>query len=1172
MRLTELHLKAFGPFTDQVLHLGASGQRLVLVHGFNEAGKSSTLRAIAGLRFGIPTRTADKFLHDYQQMRVGGVFTDAQGNSYSLMRRKGSGVTLKFADFQNGGIELPLPIPPAVNRLLTGGLSLEDYQSMFGLDHEILRKGGGALAKGEGEIGAALFEASSGAGDVHKILTELDTLAKKYYMPAAQAKNARINQALNDYKLQAEQYKAAQIKPSKWEAIAKASREAHDALQAVRQDLKQTESQQSLIRELIAVAPILAVLAHADQVCQALGPLPLLADNAASERASADAGLSDAIADAAIHEAAAAVQRQLIAQFELDPAIIAVAQSVSRLHAAAATVQQLRGQVATVQADISSRKLALNALAANINPTVPAETLMQHAPTATGTAQITGCMAALELAERALAQHQLAAPAQVAGPKQQLALPDANLQTALRIALAEVDRNALLLETLNRLPKDIKFAEREALKALAASGLPDEASARRVRPLLGAAVDEASQQRTALASERSEKTKRVADMQTEIRQQQDAIRELLAQGQVPTHDEVRQARAHRQTGWTLVKATYIAGTQPELESFTQGGALPEIYEHAVSKADALMDGLASDTGRVTKLEAIQRQVGALERDLLSRQTEIEAIDAAQSALDAAWAKMLTAAGIPPMPPTQLRDWQGLLVSVLNAFDALQARRDEFEQTQDVEQLLADKLLQAIMRLGISKLGDDDSLGTLRAVAEDSLQQVQKRLEDNSNAAGQAMQLQKQFENHAVTDTRLAGELVAAKALFCGHMAALMFAPAEGGAVTVAMAKARLAEFEALRAGHAGLVDAHARADSYAASLSVHRQAANSIASALSEPAPGDVTLSAESWSARLDRAQAQQARLGLAEQHLGASEQALASNQAKAARHHATLARLCTAAGVQLAAELPEAEENSMRKRLALRDADAAAKQLASASRRDIPALQQLLAGRDQGLLRDEEARLELAVASKNDAVEKARNTDEMARRELDAVAASDTAAAAADAMASAAATVRNTLPLQIRTRLAHALLQEAVRRFKERSQAPMLKSASRYFAQITGNEFVGLINDDSHDSPVIAAKRPGGALLSVEAMSEGTRDQLYLALRLAALELQRERGVDLPVILDDVLMTSDDARAGCIFKALATFSASGQVIVFTHHQHLCEVARRHVAAEALAVVELKRA
>jgi uncharacterized protein YhaN len=174
----------------------------------------------------------------------------------------------------------------------------------------------------------------------------------------------------------------------------------------------------------------------------------------------------------------------------------------------------------------------------------------------------------------------------------------------------------------------------------------------------------------------------------------------------------------------------------------------------------------------------------------------------------------------------------------------------------------------------------------------------------------------------------------------------------------------------------------------------------------------------------------------------------------------------------------------------------------------------------------------------------------------LDDIDSSDAAAAAADAMTRAAATVRHTLPLQIRSRLAHTLLRDAVRRFKERSQAPMLKAASKYFVKITGGEFAGLFSDDSGATKVIAANRPDGTEASIEAMSEGTRDQLYLALRLAALDLQRERGVHLPVLLDYVLVTSDDVRADCIFSALEDYSAHGQVIVFTHHQHLVEVAR----------------
>lgn len=54
--------------------------------------------------------------------------------------------------------------------------------------------------------------------------------------------------------------------------------------------------------------------------------------------------------------------------------------------------------------------------------------------------------------------------------------------------------------------------------------------------------------------------------------------------------------------------------------------------------------------------------------------------------------------------------------------------------------------------------------------------------------------------------------------------------------------------------------------------------------------------------------------------------------------------------------------------------------------------------------------------------------------------------------------------------------------------------------------------------------------------------------------------------------MTSDDERARCILQALATFSRRGQVIVFTHHEHLCDVARAAVPADQLAVVPLLRA
>ena len=87
--------------------------------------------------------------------------------------------------------------------------------------------------------------------------------------------------------------------------------------------------------------------------------------------------------------------------------------------------------------------------------------------------------------------------------------------------------------------------------------------------------------------------------------------------------------------------------------------------------------------------------------------------------------------------------------------------------------------------------------------------------------------------------------------------------------------------------------------------------------------------------------------------------------------------------------------------------------------------------------------------------------------------------------------------------------------------------------------------------------------------MSEGTADQLYLALRLAAIERHLESGPAVPVIVDDILVQFDDERAGAAFDALAKLGAKTQVLLFTHHKHLLELARRSIPAASMLVHEL---
>jgi len=82
--------------------------------------------------------------------------------------------------------------------------------------------------------------------------------------------------------------------------------------------------------------------------------------------------------------------------------------------------------------------------------------------------------------------------------------------------------------------------------------------------------------------------------------------------------------------------------------------------------------------------------------------------------------------------------------------------------------------------------------------------------------------------------------------------------------------------------------------------------------------------------------------------------------------------------------------------------------------------------------------------------------------------------------------------------------------------------------------------------------------------MSDGARDQLYLALRLACVEQAFERSEPLPLIFDDVLVNFDDPRTEVALSVLAEFAANYQILLFTHHDHVRDAAVRVAGSRAL--------
>jgi uncharacterized protein YhaN len=119
----------------------------------------------------------------------------------------------------------------------------------------------------------------------------------------------------------------------------------------------------------------------------------------------------------------------------------------------------------------------------------------------------------------------------------------------------------------------------------------------------------------------------------------------------------------------------------------------------------------------------------------------------------------------------------------------------------------------------------------------------------------------------------------------------------------------------------------------------------------------------------------------------------------------------------------------------------------------------------------------------------------------------------------------------------------------------------------LTGSSFKDLeLEFDEHDNAQLAGIRQDGRKVTVLGMSTGSADQLYLALRVAAVEDFLNHSAPLPFIADDLFINFDDERAAAGFKVLSRLAQKTQVLFFTHHQHLIDIAKAAIRANISAI------
>ena len=1181
MRIRELRLLRYGKFTDRILTLPHAPQDIHLVVGANEAGKSTMRRALSDWLFGFPMRsTGMDFLHPMQDLRLGGIIEDntasredpssgldtaigstkekgpsnGQIHSLNFERRKGQKNTLRTPADE--------PLPDSTLHEWLGSLQAEEFRRMYALDHATLVEGSESILQASDDIGRMLFQAAAGIEHLGDALKALQQEADSLWAPRKSG-NRIFYQQQDAYEDARRTLGQAQLRTRDW-------KESHDAVTDVQHQLEEARSKHAEIQQHIhrlerirRVQPLLRDAEAARQrqeALQASGMPPLLPEDA--RQIFEQASRQGALVQAEMMRLQTALNEldQALAALTLDTPVLARADEITRLDEARVQCHDHPARLQRHQEKLQMLQARVKALAAELGWPAEDEAAMARRLPAPAwrerTAQLICKHQALQHAvEKARNERDAQA--------QNLSQWQAHLQSLASDGIDPALSD--LLEQARRLgdpdaQSDALTRERQrldaALEATLAGMGPWRQPIDRLQAML---VPEASQvdalrvqqhdDARALQARQEALQKKIQDIQ----QQEQALLQLVRHHQPVSREDVAQARQQRDDDWQAIKAD--PATLP-----ARAGA----FEARMHEADTLADARLERAQHEADRQSYANQLEKLKLERTGIESDIQAIETRMARRLADWQAQAAACGLPDLPldaaPTWLKRHQDALELLARRQTAEHQLQTLHQRVEALRQALTDRLaLPATTRL------------------DDALRQARERLETAQRIAGQRSTLETQIQDTQRRLVPLQTALTQAESQWQEWQQAWQAALAEAGhddTLPVEQLETRLARMQDIQTLLAQMDSL--RSDDIEPlqnALDSWIRHARTLADQLMPDAPADMSPQdmALTLAGRLKAARQDEAEHHRLQQQQARDRQALEAARQQQIQVDALLQPLQVAAGIDDMALLGPAIARSEERR-----------QIEHEIRRIETALREAGDGHSIESLRTEAASIEpdqLQVELNRLGTEAGQIVEDIRRRgarpaQRPAACAALTgrggAARAAARQQEAAAGMAEAAERYLRLKTAARLLQWSMERFRQTRQGPMLARASEIFQALTLGSFSRLLVDaDSHDSPrLMSIRTDGGRPVEVSGLSEGTRDQLYLALRLAALDQQASQGSRMPLIADDLFINFDDRRTAAGLQVLGDVSRRMQVILLTHHDHLVPLARQ-VLGDGLNVIEL---
>jgi len=1159
MRLARLDLMRYGRFTDASFELPQAERDIHIVFGPNEAGKTTSLTAIEDMLFGIPERSPYNFLHSYDAMRVGAVLENGD-DCFEFQRRKARRDMILGPDGE------PLPGDERLLAPFLGGADRVYFDRMFNLSHGRLAEGGRAIIEAKDDVGQMLFAAGTGLADLRERLKQLEDEADRLW--ARRKSERRLYYQAQDRLEEAQSRQREQsLTVSAWRTARKTLSDAEKTLQERRKEHEATSRELKKLARIRHVHGTMRQRSELTERIAALGDVIVLAEDAAEQLAQAEQQDARIKAQVDVLTPQLEEAQQALEVIKFDEALVRRADDIVQLYEQRIAVRGEREDLPKRRDEYRLELESLARLAAEIGWDFeqPSE-LIERIPSRSNVEPVRRLLerhgeltAELRSVRKALEESQVALQDKTERLEKIGEATDVSGLNAVLNAVRDIGDVAGRIRTAQGQVAEISGGiekKLRAMKPVLPAGTEIEALAVPLRDTVIAHRDDVRN----WAQRQGETKQRLNEARNDLVRDQEALDRRVRDEGVVAPGAVEEARGYRDTLWELVKARYIVRSEiPAEEAQAYAEALedlPASLEGAVEQADSIADRRFDKAQAAGELAVLAHNIAGQKTRIGQLEADEAALKAEGEQLDQAWHALWAEAPIKVLAPDAMLAWLDAREDIVTLIGREREVQRHLNDSKREEQEAIAQVHAALTKLGWD--AEEIETNTLRVMVE------------------RADAYRREQEAKAEKIVELCEAVRAAKSEVARRQGELTKAQAERESWQADWAKAVAAidlqcdDKPEVLSAQINVIDEMREHAATARDLRDKRIATierdigifeRAVAEVAAELAPDLTDSDADASVVELDRRREEALKLHQQHRELtaAAAERQRKIDELEEGRKAgwASVQPLLEVSGVEDVEELREAIRRSDRLRTLNeklagvmetldQQGDGLAIEVIEEECRDVDI--------DEARVREEAAEAELKVLGEQ--LEEAIVARTEARKTFEAIGGDDAAARAAADCEEALAAMQDAAERYVRVRASGMLLRWAVDRYRKEKQGPLLKRAGELFRVLTRNSFERLeVRIDERDTMHLTGVRPDGEVVAVPGLSTGTEDQLFLALRIAAVEDYLARAVALPFVADDLFINFDPERAAAGFEVLGQLAERTQVLFYAHHPHLIEVA-----------------